>query len=91
MAEIAHNTVSRTTMRGISVTEMSMSSVKDNEVRDSHGIGIWCNDRSICAIERNTVLGPGYGVLASFESEADLRGNHVARVAAQTESLVSYR
>jgi Right handed beta helix region len=91
MAEIAHNEVSRTTMRAISVTEMSMSSVKSNEVRDFRGIGIWCNDRSICAIERNTVLGPGYGVLASFESEADLRANHVARVAAQTESLVSYR
>ena len=91
MAEIAHNEVSRTTMRAISVTEMSMSSVKSNEVRDFHGIGIWCNDRSICAIERNTVLGPGYGVLASFESEADLRSNHVARIAAQTESLVRYR
>src|SRR5436853_122076 len=68
MAEIMNNRISRTTMEGISVSEMSMTTVKDNEVRDARGVGIYCNDRSICAIERNTVVGTagtGFGVLAS--------------------------
>jgi hypothetical protein len=99
MTEIAHNRVSRTTMRGISVTEMSMGSVVDNEVRDAAGIGIWCNDRSVCAIRHNTVVdtrpgrsGLGLGVLASFQSEADLRGNQLASnpvpMGAITNSLI---
>jgi hypothetical protein len=85
MSDIVRNSVSRTTMRGISVTEMSMGMVMDNEVRDARGIGIWCNDRSMCSIERNTVLdtrrgeyGPGVGVLASFQSEASLWENELA-------------
>jgi len=80
MTQVMDNHVSRTTMRGISVTEMSMGMVMDNEVRAAHGIGIWCNDRSMCSIEHNTVVdtsGSGYGVLASFQSEADLRGNQL--------------
>jgi parallel beta-helix repeat protein len=81
MTQVMGNHVSRTTMRGISVTEMSMGMVMDNEVRNAHGIGIWCNDRSMCSIEDNTVVdttGTGYGVLASFQSEADLRDNELA-------------
>ena len=80
MTQVMDNHVSRTTMRGISVTEMSMGMVMDNDVSGAHGIGIWCNDRSMCSIEHNTVLdtsGTGFGVLASFQSEADLRGNQL--------------
>lgn len=84
MSDIMGNSVSRTTMRGISVTEMSMGTVMDNEVRDARGIGIWCNDRSMCMIERNTVLdtrpdamGHAFGVLASFQSEANLWKNEL--------------
>ena len=80
MTQVMDNHVSRTTMRGISVTEMSMGMVMDNDVQDSRGIGIWCNDRSMCSIEHNTVVdtsGTGFGVLASFQSEADLRGNQL--------------
>ena len=84
MSDIMDNSVSRTTMRGISVTEMSMGTVMGNEVRDARGIGIWCNDRSICMIEKNTVLdtlpdamGHAYGVLASFQSEANLWENEL--------------
>ena len=54
------------------------------------GIGIYCNDRSMCMIEHNTVVGTrpdtasgnptrrGFGVLASFQSQADLRGNQLS-------------
>jgi hypothetical protein len=92
MTQVMGNHVSRTTMRGISVTEMSMGMVMDNEVRDAHGIGIWCNDRSMCSIEHNTVIdttGPGYGVLASFQSEADLRGNQLAANPVRYEAIES--
>jgi hypothetical protein len=90
MTEIADNEVSRTTMRGISMTEMSMGMIAHNEVRDARGVGILCNDRSMCMVERNTVVDTradnaggdgsraGFGVLASFQSEADLRGNELA-------------
>jgi hypothetical protein len=84
MSDIVRNAVNRTTMHGISVTEMSMGMVMDNEIRDASGIGIWCNDRSMCMIEHNTVVdtrpgrdGPGFGVLASFQSEANLWENEL--------------
>ncbi len=90
MTEIVHDRVSDTTMRGISVTEMSMGSVIDSEVTGALGIGIYCNDRSTCMIEHNTVVGTrpdvasgnptrrGFGVLASFQSQAVLRDNQLA-------------
>ena len=89
MTDIVHNKISRTTMEGISVTEMSMGMVMDNEIRDALGVGIYCNDRSMCQIERNTVLDThpdpsggtsrrGVGVLASFQSQANLWENELA-------------
>jgi hypothetical protein len=90
MSEIMNNHVSRTQVNGISMTEMSMGSIAHNEVRGALGVGIYCNDRSMCTVERNTVVDTkndsatgdssrrGFGVLASFQSEADLRGNELA-------------
>jgi nitrous oxidase accessory protein NosD len=91
MTMISHDSVSDTLEHGISVTEMSMGTVSHNDVTDALGIGIYCNDRSVCMIEHNTVVGTrpdtasgnptraGFGVLASFQSQADLRGNHLSR------------
>jgi Right handed beta helix region len=88
-SEIADNTVSRTEMHGIAMTEMSMGMIMHNEVRGARGVGIYCNDRSMCMVERNTVVDTkpdsaggdqsrrGFGILASFQSEADLRGNEL--------------
>jgi len=71
------------------VTEMSMGMVMDNEVRDALGVGIYCNDRSMCMVEHNTVVDTrpdtasgnpsrrGVGVLASFQSEANLWQNEL--------------
>ncbi|HEY4347392.1 MAG TPA: right-handed parallel beta-helix repeat-containing protein [Gaiellaceae bacterium] len=90
MTSIMHDRVSGTEMRGISVTEMSMGTVMDSQVSNAQGIGIYCNDRSMCMIEHNTVVGMtpstgggnltlrGFGVLASFQSEAELDENHLA-------------
>jgi hypothetical protein len=89
MSEIANNRVSRTTLNAISMTEMSMGMIERNTVRGALGVGIYCNDRSMCDVEHNTVVDTrpddaaqnpsrrGYGVLASFESEAELRQNEL--------------
>jgi hypothetical protein len=89
-SEIAHNLVTRTELHGIAMTEMSMGMIMHNEVRGARGVGIYCNDRSMCMVERNTVVDTkpdsaggdqsrrGFGILASFQSEADLRGNELA-------------
>jgi hypothetical protein len=89
-SEIMDNLVSRTEMHGIAMTEMSMGMISHNEVRGANGVGIYCNDRSMCMVERNTVVDTsndsaggddsrrGFGILASFQSEADLRGNELA-------------
>jgi hypothetical protein len=90
MTDIVRNRVSHTSGEAISVTEMSMGTAMDNEVRDALGVGLYCNDRSMCMFEHNTVVGTrddsgggnrsrrGFGVLSSFLSEADLRGNEIA-------------
>jgi hypothetical protein len=88
-ATLMDNRVSRTTVRAISMTEMSMGMIEGNEIRDSLGIGIYCNDHSMCMIERNVVVGTradtasgdlwrrGYGVLVSYGSSAELKHNQL--------------
>jgi hypothetical protein len=89
MTMIMNDRVTGTEEHGISVTEMSMGTVMDSEVTDALGVGIYCNDRSLCMIEHNTVVDTrkdvasgnptrqGVGVLASFQSQAELRGNQL--------------
>ena len=89
-AHIMDNRVSRTTLRAISMTEMSMGMISDNEVRDAQGVGILCNDSSMCMIEDNVVVGTrpergsddlwrqGHGILVSYEAEAELKDNELA-------------
>jgi len=90
MTEIVDNKVSRTTGQAISVAEMSMGSAMDNQVRDALGVGLSCDDQSMCMFEHNTVVNTrpdrasgdptrrGFGVLASFYSEASLWQNRLA-------------
>jgi nitrous oxidase accessory protein NosD len=86
--DLMDNVVTRTSLRGIAMTEMSMGMIEGNDVRDAKGVGILCNDHSMCMIEKNTVVGTrrvpgsewtgGYGVLVSYASEADLHDNALA-------------
>jgi hypothetical protein len=86
--DMMDNHVSRTRLRGISMTEMSMGMIESNDVRNATGVGILCNDHSMCMIEKNTVVGTrpvpggawtgGYGVLVAYSSEADLHDNALA-------------
>jgi Right handed beta helix region len=89
-AMLMHNTVSRTTLNAISMTEMSMGMIERNQVRDARGVGIACNDHSMCMVERNVVVDTrrgdangdlwhaGYGLLASYNSEVELSDNELA-------------
>ena len=67
-----------------------MGMAMDNQVHDAVGVGLYCNDRSMCMFEHNTVVGTrddsaggnasrrGFGLLASFQSEADVHDNQLA-------------
>lgn len=88
------NVVEATTVRGISMDEMSMGGIEQNTVRDATGVGIYCNDHSMCMVSGNRVTRTradtsgirtqaGYGLLVDYEAEAevadnDLRGNRAA-------------
>jgi hypothetical protein len=86
-AVVRENQVSGTSMRAITLTEMSMATVEDNEVEDVLGVGIFCGDYSMCEIEGNSVVGTrpdvasedhtrmGYGILAHYGASARLVDN----------------
>lgn len=89
MAMIDRNHVSRTSLRAISMTEMSMGEISDNQVWDALGIGIFCNDMSMCDVDGNVVVATrpdrasgdtarlGYGVLSSYHAEVELGDNEL--------------
>jgi hypothetical protein len=90
MAMISGNRVDRATLRGISMTEMSMGGVERNTVRGANGVGIFCGDHSMCSIQRNDVAGTqpdtsngdqtraGYGIEVQLGAEAELSRNRLA-------------
>jgi hypothetical protein len=90
MAMLTHNRVENASLRGISMTEMSMGGIERNTVRDSNGIGILCGDHSMCEIHRNDVAGTrpdmaigdltrvGFGLVVQMGAEAELSRNDVA-------------
>jgi parallel beta-helix repeat protein len=94
LALVRDNTVDGTTLRGITITEMSMSTVEGNRVEDSLGIGILCSDYSHCDFEDNTIvrtrpdyaagnaLRHGFGIVVNFGAVAELHDNHIERGAA---------
>ena len=49
------NHISDTELRAITMTEMSMGMIEDNEVDGALGVGIFCGDYSECEIEDNTI------------------------------------
>ena len=88
-ALVKDNRVSETTLRGITLTEMSMADVEGNEVEDALGVGIFCGDYSVCRIEENSVSGTvadvesgdrtrmGFGILSHYGAEATLADNRL--------------
>ena len=83
------NVVTGTTLRGITVTEMSMGAVEENHVEDTVGVGIFCGDYSHCEISDNSVSSTrpdersgdghraGFGILSHYGATATVSGNTV--------------
>jgi Right handed beta helix region len=90
-ATVRDNEVSETELRAITMTEMSMGSIEDNEIDGALGIGIFCGDYSHCEIDDNTIANvradrsstdpsrAGVAIAAHFGAEATLGDNEVAR------------
>jgi len=54
---VTGNRVQGTSLRGITISEMSMGEVRHNNVSGSRGVGVYCGDHSECEIEQNVVAG----------------------------------
>jgi hypothetical protein len=89
---VEDNTVTGTTLRGITVTEMSMGSVEANTVNGVAGIGIFCGDYSHCEIDGNSIadvrrgesetgLGSGLAIVAHYGAVATLADNRLTPTA----------
>ena len=57
MVDVTHNHIGATTLRGITMGEMSMGTIRHNDVLGALGVGIICLDHSECDIDHNTVAG----------------------------------
>jgi hypothetical protein len=88
MVDVMDNHVVGTTVRGISLSEMSMDRASGNEVENAKGVGIVCMDHSTCEIEHNTVAGAqvdgdsnpsrqGVAIESYYYAAAELAHNHV--------------
>jgi nitrous oxidase accessory protein NosD len=100
---VADNRVVGTTLRALTLTEMSMAVVEGNHVEDSLGVGIYCGDYSECEIDDNSVraIRPdeasgdktrmGFGIVAHSGAEAVISGNDVSGVSARTMAFLGAR
>jgi hypothetical protein len=100
LVHVRDNRVSGTTLRALTLTEMSMAVVERNDVHDSLGVGIFCGDYSECEIADNSVrnIRPddasgdksrmGFGILVHYGAKAEVRGNDVSRSPGGTRALL---
>jgi parallel beta-helix repeat protein len=88
MVDVRNNQIGDTTLRAITMGEMSMGSITGNDVLGAHGVGIFCVDHSECSIEHNTVSGTkrdpngdptrsGVAIEAHYFARATLKHNTV--------------
>jgi hypothetical protein len=87
---VRDNHVSGTTLRALTLTEMSMAVVERNDVQDSLGVGIYCGDYSECEIDDNSVQGTrtdhasgdktrmGFGIVVHSGAKAEISGNDLS-------------
>jgi len=100
MAHVEDNRVVGTTLRALTLTEMSMAVVEGNHVENSLGVGIYCGDYSECEIDDNSVrdIQPdeasgdltrlGYGIVVHSGAKAVLSDNDVSGVTARTKAFL---
>jgi nitrous oxidase accessory protein NosD len=103
---VRDNHVSGTELRAITMTEMSMGTIEDNEVDGALGVGIFCGDYSHCEIDDNAVSDvrpdrasgdegrQGIAIHAHYGAQAELDGNEVARspggIAASVDATIEH-
>jgi nitrous oxidase accessory protein NosD len=102
-ARVEDNHVSGTSLRGITLTEMSMAEVAGNDVEGALGVGIFCGDYSMCEIEENSVSGTrpdlasgnrtrlGYGIVVHYGATASLAENKLHGNARRVGSFLRAR
>ena len=100
VARVSDNLVSGTSLRSLTLTEMSMAVVDGNDVRDSLGVGIFCGDYSECEIDDNSIDGiraddasgdrtrMGFAILAHYGAKAELGDNRVSNSPGGTDALL---
>jgi hypothetical protein len=104
MVDVTNNHIGATSLRGITMGEMSMGSIHHNDVLGAHGVGIICLDHSECDIQHNTVVGTrtdpsgdasraGVAIEAHFFAKAKVKHNTIVAspggIAAFDESTVT--
>jgi len=84
------NRIEQTRLRAISMDEMSMGGIEQNSVKGANGVGIYCNDHSMCMVDGNRVIGTrsdsaggnrtraGYGLVVDYGAEAEIGRNDLA-------------
>jgi len=88
MVDVMHNHIGATSLRGITMGEMSMGAISHNDVLGAHGVGIICLDHSECSIEHNTIVGTrtdpsgdasraGVAIEAHFFAKAKVKHNTI--------------
>jgi hypothetical protein len=88
MVDVMHNHIAATSLRGITMGEMSMGAISHNDVLGAHGVGIICLDHSECSIDHNTIVGTrtdptgdasraGVAIEAHFFAKASVKHNTV--------------
>jgi Periplasmic copper-binding protein (NosD) len=103
MAHVKDNHVVGTSLRGLTLTEMSMAVVEGNHVENALGVGIYCGDYSQCEIDDNSVrdIRPddasgdltrmGFGIVAHSGAKAEISDNDVSGVTASTKAFLGAR
>jgi hypothetical protein len=88
MVDVMHNHIGATSLRGITMGEMSMGAINHNDVLGANGVGIICLDHSECSIEHNMIVGTrtdpsgdlsraGVAIEAHYFANAKVRHNTV--------------
>jgi hypothetical protein len=96
-----HNVVQDTTMRAITITEMSRGEATGNRISGAAGIGLFCGDESRCAFSDNWVeeVAPGHGgrssagwgLVVHYYSTASTDGDQLAGAAGPLSTFIHSR
>jgi hypothetical protein len=89
MVDISHNKIGATTLRAITMGEMSMGAIRHNDVLGAHGIGIICLDHSECAIEHNTISGTTRDRSDSQRNGVAIEAHYFARATLKNNTIVA--